>query len=394
MAALTSFAGFISPQTLIDQVRSTAPWLFTEDFAALTGPAWTWLAIIRAGQALTPASKPTAAQRVEYFALCLACHHASVASYVPTDVDSKIRGHCWTDGDAEVLRQQWVITQAMRGWEVQRISARWVERASGPVSGHDGEWLGVACGAVGGFLALGDQASAEQAMDAVRSELERQAGEFSAAIVEMRDRRFDEVEVLRLAAILTHNAGDVDQGLSHWTAAAVNHPAGTAFRAAVSRLAHEHATRFAGAFHRAARLYRRLLAAEGHRHYPLRGLKCLRRSPDLLLPIGPFFDDWGARLAQHPHLSDSERAELATALHGGCRKVAGQTGYYRALAGLASAGGLERFGKYLMGSAKHLLKDPEVRRHCQMSRLSWEAPLRRQCRSLASDPSGTSPPGR
>ncbi len=31
-------------------------------------------------------------QLQDYFALCLACHHATVATFVPTDVDTKIRG--------------------------------------------------------------------------------------------------------------------------------------------------------------------------------------------------------------------------------------------------------------------------------------------------------------
>ena len=391
---MADFAGFISPQTLVDQVRGTAPWLFGRDFKGLVPPVtgatlaslaegqWGWLAMVQHGEDLPAATKPSADQRVDYFVLCLACHHASVASYVPTDVDTKIRGHCWADSDGEVLRRQWTITQAMRGWELRRISARWVERPSGTVSGHDGEWLGVACGAVGGFLAGGDLTSADLAMAAVQSELQREASEFSSAVAEMRDHRCDEVDVLRLAAILTHNVGDVDQGLSHWPEAAQKSAPGATLRAAIGRLAHENASAFSGAFALAAKLYRRLLAAEGHRHYPLRALKCLRRSPALLLPIGPFFDAWGSILANHEQLSDGDRAEIAVALHSGCRKVAGQVGYYRALAGLAAEGGLDRFGKYLMGSAKNLLKDPEVRRHCLLSRSAWESPLRKQCRSL------------
>jgi hypothetical protein len=392
---MADFAGFISPQTLVDQVRSTAPWLFGRGFADVApapvagatlaaqaaGP-WGWLAIVRAGEDLVAAAKPTPDQRVDYFALCLASHHASVASYVPTDVDTKIRGHCWADGDGEVLRRQWGIAQAMAGWDERRISARWIDSPSGTVSGHDGEWLGVATGAAGGFLASGDGASAEEAMTAVRAELEREAAEFSAAASALREHRYDEVDLLRLAAILTHNVGDVDQGLSHWSDAASAHAAGAAFRAAVGRLAHENAASFSGVFNLAARLYRRLLSAEGHRHYPLRALKCLRRSPDLLLPIGPFFDGWGMALAGHEQLGEGDRAEIAAALHGGCRKIAGQVGYYRALAGLAAEGGLERFAKYLMGASKHLLKDPEVRRHCQMGRVTWESALRKQCRSL------------
>lgn len=53
-----------------------------------------------------------------------------------------------------------------------------------------------------------------------------------------------------------------------------------------SRLAHERNDRFGGEFFRAKIIYKELLSAEGHRHYPLREPKCLRMTPDLMLPLG------------------------------------------------------------------------------------------------------------
>ena len=53
-----------------------------------------------------------------------------------------------------------------------------------------------------------------------------------------------------------------------------------------SRLAHERNERFGGEFFRAKIIYKELLSAEGHRHYPLREPKCLRMTPDLMLPLG------------------------------------------------------------------------------------------------------------
>ena len=43
----------------------------------------------------TDSEKATEDDRLLYFKLCIASHFSTVASYVPTDVDSKIRGHCW-----------------------------------------------------------------------------------------------------------------------------------------------------------------------------------------------------------------------------------------------------------------------------------------------------------
>ena len=55
-----------------------------------------------------------------------------------------------------------------------------------------------------------------------------------------------------------------------------------------SRLAHERNERYGGEFFRAKIIYKELLSAEGHRHYPLREPKCLRMTPDLMLPLGIF----------------------------------------------------------------------------------------------------------
>ena len=54
-----------------------------------------------------------------------------------------------------------------------------------------------------------------------------------------------------------------------------------------------------GKFAAAVKLYQSTgMSAEGHRHYPLRPVKALRRSPETLLPLSPFLDDWGAQRAQ------------------------------------------------------------------------------------------------
>src|SRR5208337_4248455 len=81
------------------------------------------------------------------------------------------------------------------------------------------------------------------------------------------------------------------------------------------------------------------LSAEGHRHYPLRQVKPLRRSPATLLPLCPFLDEWGGVVS---HLDESH--EVLAALVVGCQKVRGQQGYYRAIAGMraASSGAFDR----------------------------------------------------
>ena len=129
----------------------------------------------------------------------------------------------------------------------------------------------------------------------------------------------------------------------------------------------------------AATLYKQLLSAEGHRHYPLRDAKALRSSPDFLLPFGPFFDDWGRTLGAHPDFNPAARGELLAALLAGCRKVPGQVGYYRAIAGLEDAvGNLDVLAKHLPGASQKALKDPELRRAIAIKQVSFESALKKR----------------
>ena len=124
----------ISVQNLLDLVKSTAPYVFPEfairqiieedddgeddddddddddldsDLKLLSkhrnipvpienvlNPSG-WKNILLATKPSEPSAAPTASERIHYFSLCLASHFATVATFVPTDVDSKIRGHCW-----------------------------------------------------------------------------------------------------------------------------------------------------------------------------------------------------------------------------------------------------------------------------------------------------------
>ena len=102
-----AWARWISPETLISQVQSTAPYIDAllppvepgrlselghsrDGFLRIIS---SWRNILRDGLAYEE-------QLQDYFALCLACHHATVATFVPTDVDTKIRGIVWREACA------------------------------------------------------------------------------------------------------------------------------------------------------------------------------------------------------------------------------------------------------------------------------------------------------
>ncbi|MBK7642024.1 MAG: hypothetical protein IPJ19_03080 [Planctomycetes bacterium] len=389
-----AFGGFIGPRTLVAQVQNSAPWLFDGSHPDSQLVPETrgerliehgfhplgWWSILRHADLLEAQDEPTPRARTDYFALCLAVHCASVASYVPTDVDAKIRHALWFEPlPEEELFAMRELALYHGNWEIRHISARVVEvEGCGPVSGHDGERLSVLCGGMMGMLAAGrasDAALFEQAVDA---ELEREARAFDT-LCRARGR---EVELCNLATILTHNVGDVMQAIERKGTKGI----GDEQKLRFADLARERFERYGGAFGKAAAIYRELLASEGHRHYPLREQKLLRANHKLLLPLGPFLDDWGAKLARWPNWGTRERAAVAGALLDGCRKVQGQEGYYRALAGFDSAapGGLEsrELASELGSAAKRELKDTTLRKKLAVRRESFESSYAKRARTL------------
>lgn len=396
-----AFGGFIGPRTLVEQVRVAAPYLFdgshartgerpSRDVARLHElahhPLGWWEMLLRTD--LLPAQEqPTPAARTDYFALCLAAHFATCATYVPTDVDAKIRHALWFEQEDQAERAHMLeIAAALEHWDVRRFSARLCRTTADAVdleperivSGHDGERLSVLVGAMLASIAFHDGASAARFEELVDQELRREADAFNA--LERVPGR--ELDVLALAATLTHNVGDVNQSLESSSAKRV----GDAQKARFCKLAQERPERYGGAFARAALLYRELLAPEGHRNYPLRRVKALRTHCDLLYPLGPFVDPWGERIATWPAFQPAIVADVVSALVDGCRRLGAQESYYRALAGIdaRTSGGI--LGRVLDGhhapATRRELRDPLMRRKIAVPRVSFESSYRKRVRTL------------
>ena len=360
-----AWAQWIGPETLIAQVRGTAPFLESRWPAAESGRLIelgdspdgflrvlaNWENLLRAG--LTPEE-----QLQDYFALCLACHHATVATFVPTDVDTKIRGIVWRESrDPQVVRPMLRFALASRTWTEEGISIRAVRG----VSGHNGEqWSAIAAG-LGHLLELGDRASAAAALAAIESEIDREQAVFDAVCAE----RDAELDLLRLSMTLAHNRGDLTQGMGFWKRTPATAPL----------MEHLSAR---GRFALAVRIYQQTgLSAEGPRHYPLRPVKALRRSPATLLPLCPFLDEWGGVVAK---LEESH--EVLAALVVGCHKVQGQQGYYRAIAGMraASPGAFDRATARMPNAAQRLFRDAALRKLIDVPRISFESMMRKRGR--------------
>lgn len=365
---------YIQPATLLEWVENTAPYLFSGRL-----PESEYLYILREVRQGAAWPEDLTLYIEKYFSLCLAAHHATVASYIPTDVDSKIRGLLWRDNkDPESrVRMFEFALQAMR-WPMEGISKRYTQHAGlGPVSGHNGEQLSVLMGALQVFLQQGSEDLIERATTAISEELRREAIEFQTA----RETKGLELDVLRLSAYLTHNAGDVDQGFSYWP----NTPQYEKPRKEFARLAHENTKPFGGIFADAAKIYKKAMAPEGHRNYPLRSIKALRQSEDLLLPQSPFLDEWGALVATHPTLDEQARADVLGALVVGSRKLAGQRGYYRAIRGMLDElgeAGMQRLLKLQPNSVRKEYEAAEMRKLVAVSRQSFESSMVKMLRQL------------
>ncbi len=388
--AKQTFANFIAPETLVDIVRNTAPFLYDRDVLEITTyagerlrfgieqvPYWN---IVR-NSVVAATSKPSEEEWVRYFELCVAAHFATVQTFVPSDVDTKIRAHCWFDRklSRNALDAMKAIALATERWDIRPVSQRWVADKNGqPVSGHDGEKLSVLTAGMQALLLAGDSAGASELEAAAVRQVEREV-ELFLTTVETKGR---ELDMLKLAAIITHNAGDIDQGFS----AGHPHPA----RETLGRLAHERPERFHGAYAIAAKLYRELLSAEGHRNYPLRAMRELRVDPDLLMPPSPFLDAWGERLARRQGWSSRDKALVLQGLMDACAKVRGQVAYYRAIAGMNDAvnGGVEQLAKELSVNARKTLKEPQFQKQLRVSRAQLEADYARRARASLPSASG------
>ncbi len=364
-----AWSHWIAPETLIAQVRSTAPFLAerlpqaeSARLIDLGDSPGGFLRVLASWENILHDGLSPEEQLQDYFAICLACHHATVATFVPTDVDTKIRGIVWRETrDLDSLRAMLRFALGSRSWTEEGISVRAVRT----VSGHNGEqWSAIAAG-LGYLLELGDTASAGEALAAIEAEIDREQSVFDAVCAE----HDAELDLLRLSMTLAHNRGDLTQGMGFWKRTA----------ATIPLMEHLSAR---GRFARAVFIYQQTgLSAEGHRHYPLRPVKVLRRSPATLLPLCPFLDEWGGIVS---HLEESH--EVLSALVTGCQKVAGQQGYYRAIAGMraASSGAFDRAAARMSNATQRLLRDGGLRKLIDVPRVSFESMMRKRARAALS----------
>jgi hypothetical protein len=305
----------ITLDRLVAQVKNTASWLWDEPrAAAVTHPLDT---------------------QAEPLETMLTAHFATVATFVPTDVDARIRHHVWQAiEDEATFASACAAIERIERHDVRLVSARVIETEERPLSGHDGEWLAVRAGAIGRGCVRGFPC--DELVARVEAELDREERALVTAL-----EGNDAVRAFSMATIVAHNLGDLSRVVVDWP----RHAALDDLRLRWTRLGHADGARPRRAFVIAGALNKARMAHENHRFLPLRAPRALRTSRALLLPIGPWFDAWGETVARSTDLSDSDRAEVLAALLELHARDANQEGCLRAIAGLhrATRGGIERF---------------------------------------------------
>jgi len=289
-----------------------------------------------------------------YLAFLLAAHYATVATFVPTDVDTRIRQHTWTNIEGSALWRAIDRVEEVAAWNVRDVSARFVIVDGELVAGHHGEWLSVMAGALGRALVRDDSPAIERTSAWIDSELERQA-----RIVAQAAKYGTDEQLLCAITTVAHNTGDLSRVVDTWRP---EHAAGR-FGQRYHRLGHERPERFGGVFVYAGSLNKRLMADENHRFLPLRTPKALRRQREWLLPFGPYLFEWGQQLGASPLLTEAERAEVLLALLNVHDRRVSERGCLRAIAGLHSSihGGIDALRPWLPKNASTLMQRGGVR---------------------------------
>lgn len=321
----------IATPLLVSQVKATAGWLWEDARASH---------ITRALDDVEAAERDREANGVAYVRALFAAHFATVATFVPTDVDTRIRHHAWEKvEDPAVLGAMLDELDTVAALDARWVSARTVDDHEGrPLSGHDGEWFSVRAGALGRAAQLGDEALVGRLETAIDDELRRHARVFEDALAKGVPAR----RTLQTATILAHNLGDLSRVVDAWPARA-GHEVLARLRARYTRLGHPDAQVPVKAFVVAGALNKAIMALENHRFLALRKPRALRASRALLLPIGPWFDAWGETVART--LDEGDMPDVVTALLETHLSSPEQQGILRALAGVhrATRGGLELY---------------------------------------------------
>jgi hypothetical protein len=317
----------IAPNLLLKDIEVTAPFLFKGEINT-EGKNRAYLAKLAFYKKNLNALKYI--NLTEYFYVCMAAHWTTAGTFVPTNVDNQIREGLWKHNEIQAhIERMARITIDSWLWNYEQVTNR---KAYNPGNGqvmstHEGTWLSVAIGAYCALVKHKKTELAEEVANVILAEIDKE----EKLLIELREKR-DHVNFLRSTALMAHNFGDLDRVIDQWQM-----PEEDAFRKRIYKLGHQLNENYSPILVYSGQVNKKLLSVENHRHMSMRQAKCLRRSYTLLIPVGPFMDQWGSTLGSTNLLSLAEKGEVVSCLFEGYKRQDQAFGYARAYHGLINA---------------------------------------------------------
>lgn len=316
----------IAPNILLTHVANTAPFLFEGELDT-TGSQREYLAKLIYYKKNLNALKNIGL--AEYFHLCMSAHWATAGTFVPTDVDNQIREGLWKHPEIKKnIEKMADITIDSWTWDYEQVTNRksYNEGKGQVMSTHEGTWLSVAIGAYNALMKNKLEKKANEVAEVILAEADKE----EKLLLELREKR-DHINFLRSTALMAHNFGDLDRVIDQW-GMSEDDP----FRKRIYKLGHRLNENAHPILVYSGQVNKEFLSVENHRHMSMRQAKCLRRSRQFLIPVGPFMDKWGRDLGESKLLSLDEKGEIVCAFLEGHKRQDQALGYIRAYHGMMS----------------------------------------------------------
>ena len=152
------------------------------------------------------------------------------------------------------------------------------------------------------------------------------------------------IAFIEAAPLVAHNLGDLDRVMVQWNMHETDPFCQKYFK--LGSVPREDDSKI---FVYSGHINKKFTAVENHRHLSMRKAKCIRKSKDFLISVGPFMDDWGGAMGKSSKLSMEEKAEIITALFDGHKRQKNSFGYARAFGSMINVidGGFKELENYL-----------------------------------------------
>jgi len=316
----------IAPNILLQHVDNTAPFLFQGELDT-TGEKRAYLEKLRFYKKNLKALSQI--NLSEYFHICMSAHWSTAGTFVPTDVDNQIREGLWKHKNVlKHIEKMARITIDSWTWDYEQVTNRksYNKQNSEVLSTHEGTWLSVAIGAYCALKKNNLIDLADEVAQTILLEIKKE----EELLIQLRLDK-EHINFLRAAPLMAHNFGDLDRVIVQWNMLEDD------FCKSIYKLGHIINQNYDPILVYTGKVNKEFSSKENHRHMSMRQPKCLRKSKDFLIPVGPFMDKWGTALGQSEKLSPIEKAEVITALFDGYKRQDQAFGYCRAYGSMINA---------------------------------------------------------